>query len=147
VDAITTDEFEEKPPSQGTHATSSGVTTLSHLGHLEVPLETKRTPIVREAVGESENSFNGTDYALKRIQGQGRAAAHFAARWQETHARSLGKAVSWRATGSLDTFLVALVITGNAKVAGSVAVTEIITKILIYYFHERLWALVPWGKR
>jgi sulfate adenylyltransferase large subunit len=69
------------------------------------------------------------------------------ARWRETHARSLAKALSWRATGSLDTFLVAFVITGSPKIAGSVAVTEILTKILIYYFHERLWALVPWGKR
>jgi sulfate adenylyltransferase large subunit len=69
------------------------------------------------------------------------------ARWTETHSRSLAKAVSWRATGSIDTFLVAFLITGNPKMAGSVAVTEILTKILIYYFHERLWACIPWGKR
>lgn len=68
-------------------------------------------------------------------------------RWTETHARSLAKAVSWRATGSLDTFIVAFVITRNSKIAVSVALTEVITKILIYYFHERAWALVPWGKR
>ena len=68
-------------------------------------------------------------------------------RWSETRARSLAKAVSWRATGSLDTFIVAFVITRSPKIAGSVALTEIITKVLIYYFHERLWALVPWGKR
>jgi sulfate adenylyltransferase large subunit len=69
------------------------------------------------------------------------------ARWTETHARSLAKAVSWRATGSIDTFVVAFVITGNPKIAGSVAVTEVVTKILIYYLHERAWAWVPWGKR
>jgi sulfate adenylyltransferase large subunit len=69
------------------------------------------------------------------------------ARWTETHSRSLAKAVSWRATGSVDTFLVAFLITGSPKMAGSVAVTEILTKILIYYFHERLWACIPWGKR
>jgi sulfate adenylyltransferase large subunit len=69
------------------------------------------------------------------------------ARWTETHARSLAKAVSWRTTGSVDTFLVAFVITGSPKLAGSVAVTEIFTKILIYYLHERVWAWVPWGKR
>ena len=67
-------------------------------------------------------------------------------RWTETHARSLAKAVSWRATGSLDTFIVAFVITRSPKIAVSVALTEIVTKILIYYFHERAWALVPWGK-
>jgi sulfate adenylyltransferase large subunit len=69
------------------------------------------------------------------------------ARWTETHARSLAKAVSWRTTGSIDTFLVAFLITGSPKMAGSVAVTEILTKILIYYLHERVWACIPWGKR
>jgi sulfate adenylyltransferase large subunit len=69
------------------------------------------------------------------------------ASWTETHARSLAKAVSWRATGSIDTFLVAFVITSSPKIAGSVAVTEIVTKILIYYLHERMWAWIPWGKR
>jgi len=59
----------------------------------------------------------------------------------------LAKALSWRTTGSLDTFLVAFVISGSPKLAGSVAVTEIMTKILIYYLHERVWALIPWGKR
>jgi uncharacterized membrane protein len=68
-------------------------------------------------------------------------------RWTETHARSLVKAVSWRTTGSLDTFVVTFVISGSTKLAGSVALTEVFTKILIYYGHERLWALVPWGKR
>jgi sulfate adenylyltransferase subunit 1 (EFTu-like GTPase family)/uncharacterized membrane protein len=68
-------------------------------------------------------------------------------RWTESHARSFVKAVSWRATGSLDTFVVTFVISGSTKLAGSVALTEILTKILIYYGHERLWALVPWGRR
>jgi len=65
----------------------------------------------------------------------------------ETHSRSIAKAISWRATGSLDTFIVAVVITGSSKVAGSVAFAEIITKTLFYYFHERIWALTPWGRR
>jgi uncharacterized membrane protein len=39
------------------------------------------------------------------------------------------------------------VITGNTMIAGSIAITEIITKIALYYFHERVWALVPWGRR
>ena len=68
-------------------------------------------------------------------------------RWTETHARSLVKAVSWRTTGSIDTFVVAFVISGSPKLAGSVAAAEVFTKILIYYLHERLWAFVPWGKR
>jgi sulfate adenylyltransferase large subunit len=68
-------------------------------------------------------------------------------RWTETHARSLAKAISWRTTGSIDTFVLTFVISGSTKIAGSVALAEVVTKILIYYLHERIWALVPWGKR
>jgi uncharacterized membrane protein len=65
----------------------------------------------------------------------------------ETHPRSIAKAVSWRATGSLDTFVIAALITGSSKLAGGVALTEILTKITLYYLHERAWTLVSWGRR
>jgi uncharacterized membrane protein len=68
-------------------------------------------------------------------------------RSSESHARSIAKAASWRMTGSLDTFIIAAFITGNAKAAGAVALTEILTKTALYYFHERIWVLIPWGKR
>jgi uncharacterized membrane protein len=60
--------------------------------------------------------------------------------------RSIAKAISWRATGSLDTFIVTLVITGSSVFAGSVAVAEIFTKIAFYYFHERTWSMISWGR-
>jgi len=65
----------------------------------------------------------------------------------DSHVRSVAKAVSWRATGSLDTFLLGWLITGNTKVAGSIAATEIVTKIALYYAHERAWTLVGWGRK
>jgi sulfate adenylyltransferase subunit 1 (EFTu-like GTPase family)/uncharacterized membrane protein len=65
----------------------------------------------------------------------------------ESHARSIAKTVSWRATGSLDTFVIAALMTGNSKLAGGVAIAEILTKTALYYVHERAWALVPWGHR
>ncbi len=65
----------------------------------------------------------------------------------ETHARSIAKAISWRATGSVDTFIVAAVITGSSSLAGGVALAEVLTKTVLYYLHERVWALIRWGKR
>ena len=65
----------------------------------------------------------------------------------DSHLRSVVKAISWRTTGSIDTFLVTLVITRSTVFASSVAGAEIITKIMLYYFHERVWAIVPWGRR
>ena len=68
--------------------------------------------------------------------------------------RSLIKAVTWRMVGSIDTFVLSFVIQlifgmdmhKSAKVAISVAAVETITKIILYYFHERAWARVPWGR-
>jgi sulfate adenylyltransferase large subunit len=65
----------------------------------------------------------------------------------ESHARSLAKAASWRMTGSFDTFVIAALITGSPKMGGAVALTEILTKTALYYCHERLWILIPWGQR
>jgi uncharacterized membrane protein len=65
----------------------------------------------------------------------------------ESHPRSLVKAVSWRILGSLDTFFWSLIMTGSMKVAGSIALFEILSKVFLFYFHERLWDLVPWGRR
>jgi uncharacterized membrane protein len=66
---------------------------------------------------------------------------------REAHSRSLVKAVSWRITGTIDTFIISFIITGHAVLAGSIAGTELLTKILLYYFHERIWAVIPWGRR
>jgi sulfate adenylyltransferase subunit 1 (EFTu-like GTPase family)/uncharacterized membrane protein len=65
----------------------------------------------------------------------------------ESHARSIAKAISWRATGSVDTFIVTAVITGSSTLAGGIALAEILTKTALYYIHERIWALIGWGKR
>jgi uncharacterized membrane protein len=64
----------------------------------------------------------------------------------EAHRRSLVKAFTWRMTGSIDTFLISFIITGRLVLAGSIAGTELITKIALYYFHERIWALIRWGR-
>lgn len=65
----------------------------------------------------------------------------------ESHPRSFVKAVSWRTVGSIDTFVLGLFFSGSAKLAGAIAGTEVITKILLFYFHERAWSLVRWGHR
>jgi uncharacterized membrane protein len=66
---------------------------------------------------------------------------------EDAHHRSLAKAVSWRITGSIDTFVLSFLITGSIKIAGSISAVEVITKIVLFYFHERIWGMVSWGKR
>jgi uncharacterized membrane protein len=64
----------------------------------------------------------------------------------DNHVRSLVKAVSWRATGTLDTIVVSFVITGRLKLALSIGGVELFTKVFLYYLHERVWNRVPFGK-
>lgn len=71
----------------------------------------------------------------------------FLFRGHELHSRSLVKAVSWRALGSIDTFVLSLIFTSNVKAAGAIASTEVLTKILLYYFHERVWSSIKWGAK
>lgn len=64
----------------------------------------------------------------------------------EAHSRSLVKAVSWRALGSIDTFVISYLVTGRLVFAASIASVETFTKIVLFYFHEQAWARVPWGR-
>ncbi len=64
----------------------------------------------------------------------------------DKHYRSVVKAISWRLTGTVDTVLVSWLITGKLYLALSIGGVEIFTKILLYYFHERLWNRLQFGR-
>ena len=64
----------------------------------------------------------------------------------DTPTRSLAKAVSWRVTGTIDTFIISWLITGEVLIASSIAFTEIMTKIALFWLHERVWNKITWGK-
>jgi uncharacterized membrane protein len=68
------------------------------------------------------------------------------ARRDDAHLRSLVKGASWRAIGTLDTFIISYFITGHPFSAASIAGIETFTKIALFYLHERVWSLVAWGR-
>jgi uncharacterized membrane protein len=86
-----------------------------------------------------------------------------AAALSEKHWRSVAKAISWRVVGSLDTLALSYMVmrylfpwlgieTGVAQhhalqTAGTIALAEVITKIALFYAHDRVWARVPWNVR
>ncbi|WP_198306017.1 DUF2061 domain-containing protein [Arcobacter vandammei] len=59
--------------------------------------------------------------------------------------RSVAKAISWRTVGTLDTIIVSYFITGNLVMAASIGTIEVVTKMLLYYFHERAWNRIKFG--
>jgi uncharacterized membrane protein len=60
--------------------------------------------------------------------------------------RSFVKAVSWRAAGTVDTIVVSLIVTGQLKLAFSIGALELVTKICLYYVHERVWNKISFGR-
>ncbi|ASO03858.1 putative membrane protein [Arenibacter algicola] len=64
----------------------------------------------------------------------------------ENPKRSIAKSISWRIIGTLDTILISWIVTGTLSVAFSIGVVELFTKMLLYFFHERIWNKINWGK-
>ena len=58
------------------------------------------------------------------------------------HIRSLAKTCTWRTLASLDTLLIAGLITGDWTIGVAIAGVEVLTKMVLYYVHERAWARV-----
>lgn len=65
---------------------------------------------------------------------------------EEKRYRSVIKAASWRLTGTIDTFIVSYLVTGQIKLAIGISFFEVFTKLGLYYLHERLWLRIPIGK-
>ena len=61
--------------------------------------------------------------------------------------RSLLKTLTWRIVATSDTFLIAWLITGKLDWAAGIAGIEVVTKMFLYYFHERIWDRVKYGRR
>lgn len=64
----------------------------------------------------------------------------------EKHYRSVVKTISWRTVGTLDTMIISYFITGNLVMAVSIGSIEVITKMVLYYLHERVWDKTDFGR-
>jgi uncharacterized membrane protein len=65
---------------------------------------------------------------------------------KENRLRSLIKGITWRMLGTLDTIVISYILTGKIKVALSIGGVELFSKIALYYFHERVWEKINFGK-
>ncbi len=74
---------------------------------------------------------------------------------KDSPSRSVLKAISWRLIASGATFIISFTIftqatqTAFKDVVGAVSMitaVDIIAKLILYYFHERLWTNIVWGK-
>jgi uncharacterized membrane protein len=63
-----------------------------------------------------------------------------------SHGRSLAKSISWRFFGNLISFIIIYELTHNGKLALAASGIELVVKIVLYYYHERAWNKVKWGR-
>lgn len=64
----------------------------------------------------------------------------------ETKRRSILKAISWRTLATLTTAAIVFVFTGKFTLAITIGCLEVFAKMGLYFFHERLWHRVRYGK-
>jgi uncharacterized membrane protein len=65
----------------------------------------------------------------------------------ESNTRSIAKAISYRILGSISTALIVFAFSRNATVSLGVGLADMVTKIALYYLHERLWNHISFGRQ
>lgn len=66
---------------------------------------------------------------------------------KETKTRSLVKTITYRILIIISNFFIALVLTHSFSLAAQVAGWSFVINTIIYFFHERIWNTVGWGKK
>jgi len=67
--------------------------------------------------------------------------------FKETKSRSILKTFSWRFFATLTTVIVVFIFTGETKLAFTVGGVGIVIKMTLYFFHERLWNKIHFGRK
>lgn len=63
----------------------------------------------------------------------------------ESQKRHIAKTFTWRAVGTVDTILLSWLISGNPMTGLKIGFAEVITKMILYYLHERAWYRINFG--
>ncbi len=64
---------------------------------------------------------------------------------RESRKRHLAKTITWRLIGTIDTMTIAWIVSGNPLTGLKIGIAEVITKMLFYYLHERVWYKIDYG--
>ncbi|SDH01865.1 DUF2061 domain-containing protein [Winogradskyella thalassocola] len=64
---------------------------------------------------------------------------------KSSNKRHILKTFSWRGVGTLDTIILGWIVTGNPLVGLKIGGAEVVTKMLLYFGHEKLWYRINFG--
>lgn len=65
----------------------------------------------------------------------------------DSNSRSVAKAISYRLLGSLSTAIIVFIFSGNLKISAGIGALDVVTKLALYYLHERLWNHISFGRQ
>ncbi|MDB3862223.1 DUF2061 domain-containing protein [Flavobacteriaceae bacterium] len=90
-------------------------------------------------------SISGVDFFIKLLLYYFHERIWFLSKIRNTNKRHLFKTFSWRFVGSLATLIVAWIVTDNPFTGLEVGLFETLTKIILYYLHEKTWYRINFG--
>lgn len=64
----------------------------------------------------------------------------------QSHKRHIAKTITWRIVGTIDTIILSWIISGDPMTGLKIGSAEVVTKMLLYYFHERAWFKINLSK-
>ena len=63
----------------------------------------------------------------------------------DSNKRHIIKTFSWRFVGTIDTVVLGWIITGNPLIGLKIGLFETVSKMLLYFWHEKLWYKINFG--
>lgn len=62
-----------------------------------------------------------------------------------TYKRHVMKTITWRLIGTIDTIIIGWIISGDPFIGLKIGSIEVITKMILYFLHERIWYKMKFG--
>lgn len=90
-------------------------------------------------------SLSGYTVITKMIWYYLHERAWFRTSISNANSRHLIKTFTWRGIGTLDTILISFLLTGDGALGLQIGGVETITKMILYFFHEKLWYRINFG--
>jgi|TARA_B100001094_G_C17678911_1_gene552417 uncharacterized membrane protein len=61
--------------------------------------------------------------------------------------RHFVKTITWRIIGTIDTMLIGWFVSGDPLIGLTIGSFEILTKMVLYFIHERVWYKINFGTK
>ena len=89
--------------------------------------------------------ITGIDFFFKLFLYYFHERVWFKSKIRIANQRHLYKTFSWRVVGSFTTLIVAWIVTGNPLTGFKIGLVETLTKMILYYVHEKMWYRISFG--